>query len=432
MLDDTELEFLNAKTVLLWHQFPETAVVDFDFPDADTVENYEFSELVPGVSGIGYSVLLDNCTDVMWGMMPVTGSDITITGSEIRAIGLWFMGTDTVEVNGLVNNSHYGDFQAPLDDRQLRLINCDVTTWSIYPMDQSVVNLSGCIVGEIGAGKRSSLMGSQFFCDGSGGYVWTSDTSFLLAGFSYTSGYVRSQANSIMYYAYSSLSGGYLSALQNSIIMAIQCTLPEEPRAYDNGVAWYALIEGPSEAYAGDLVNITGSVWIDKTATSELMDFGSYRLYYQEAESMGWTEIPVDSLNEKRRETLGSWDTEGLSAGQYMLRLMLRDDLGNSAEAVKTIALQPSFGISEIKNDSFRVYPNPATEWVMVKFPKDNGTFGIRISDISGRICYEKEIPATKDQTDLRISVGDLEKGAYLVNFNSKDSILHSDILIIK
>ncbi len=430
IVDDSELEFHNANTVLLWHQFPETAVVDFNFPANDTVGDYLFSSSVPGVMGIGYSILLDNCTDVMWGMMPATGSDITITGSEIRAIGLWFMGMDTVEVKGLVNNSYYEDYHTPLDDRNLRLIDCDVTTWSIYPMDQSVVNLSGCIVGEVGPGKRSTLMGSQFFCDGSGGYVWTSDTSFMLAGYSYTSGYVRSQANSILMYAYSSLSGGYLSALHNSIIMAIQCTLPEEPRAYDKGVAWYALIEGPSEAYAGEAVNVTGSAWIDKTPASELMDFGSYRLYYQEAESTGWTEIPVDSLNEKRKETLGVWNTAGLNPGQYLLKMKLTDDLGNSVEAVKTFSLQPSFGIDENSNSLVLIYPNPAEDMVTIRLSEFSEHLTIRITDISGRICYEKEIPAGKNPGEVRISLNALELGVYQVNFISDNRVVLSDILI--
>jgi hypothetical protein len=430
IVDESALEFHNANTVLLWHQFPETAVVDFNFPANDTVGDYLFNSSVPGVMGIGYSILLDNCTDVMWGMMPATGSDITITGSEIRAIGLWFMGSDTVNVKGLVNNSYYEDFHTPLDDRNLRLIGCDVTTWSIYPMDQSVVNLSGCIVGEVGPGKRSILLGSQFFCDGSGGYVWTSDTAFMLAGYSYTSGYVRSQANSILMYAYSSVSGGYLSALHNSIIMAIQCTLPEEPRAYDKGVAWYALIEGPSEAYAGENVIVIGSAWIDKTAISELMDFGSYRLYYQEAESLYWTEIPVDSLNEKRKETLGIWNTGGLNPGQYLLKMILTDDLGNSVEAVKTFSLQPSFGINEMANPSVLLFPNPAEDMVTIRIPEFPEHLTIRITDISGRICYEKEIPAGNNQSEMKISVDVLEMGVYQVNIISDDRVLLSDILI--
>jgi hypothetical protein len=429
IVDESSLEFHNAKTVLLWHQFPETAMVDFSFPEGDTVANYQFNHAVPGVSGIDYSVLLNNCTDVIWGLMPATGSDITISDSDIRAIGLWFMGMDTVEVKGLVNNSYYENYHAPLDDRNLRLINCDVTTWSIYPMDQSVVNLSGCIVGEIGAGKRSSLMGSQVFCDGSGGYVWTSDTSFMLIGYSYTNGFVRSQSNSILYYAYSSLGGGFLSALQNSVIIAVQCTLPEEPRALDNGVAWYALIEGPSEAYAGESIDIRGSAWIDKTETSQLMDFHSYRLYYQENESEEWTEIPADSLHEKRRETLGVWNTAGLSPGQYLLKIVLKDDLGNPVEGLKVISLLPSFGINEKTPDLPVIYPNPANDYIIIRFPVDKQNLIVRISDASGRILIENEITAGNSSSETRLSLASLVKGIYQVNLISEHKLLHYSLL---
>jgi hypothetical protein len=116
IMDESQLEFYNAKTVLLWHQFPEGAEVDFVFPEGDTVDNYQFNNSITGINGISYSILADNCTNMMWGMMPATGSDITISDSELRAIGLWFMGSDTVNVSGLVDNSSYSDFETPLID----------------------------------------------------------------------------------------------------------------------------------------------------------------------------------------------------------------------------------------------------------------------------------------------------------------------------
>lgn len=416
IVDDASLEFFNAKTVLLWHQFPEGAVVDFNFPDADTVDNYQFNESVPGVMGVGYSVLLENCTDVMWGMMPATGSDITISDSDIRAIGLWFMGTDTVDVRGLVNNSHYDNFQVPLDDRNLHLKNCEIMTWSIYPMDQSVVNLSGCIVGEVGTGKRSSLTGSQVFCDGSGGYVWTSDTSFMLIGFSAANGYVRSQSNSILYYAYSSLIGGYPSALHNSVIIAIQCTLPEEPRALDNGVAWYALIESPSDAYTGDNVDIKGSAWIDKASVTGLMDFHSYHLYYQESDSQAWTEILADSLNEKRRETLGTWNTAGLDPGQYLLKLVLIDDLGNSVEGLKAVSLLPSFGILEDEASTVLVYPNPVRNGLTLHLQRFDEHIQVTFMDQNGRICFEQKYGSDHSGMAVYIPLDFLHAGVYYLS----------------
>jgi len=277
------------------------------------------------------------------------------------------------------------------------------------------VNLTGCIVGEIGTGRRSGLLGNQFFCDGSGGYVWSSDSSFLLAGFSYTSGYVRSQANSILMYAYSALSGGYPSALQNSVIMVLQCTLPEEPRIFDKSVAWYALITGPPDAIAGDNVPITGSAWIDKTPASNMMDFGSYRLYYQLNESDVWTEIPGDSLNEKRNETLGLWNTASLPPGQYILRLVIKDNWDNTAEALKTISLQPSFGINDHVSEPFTIYPNPAGDLIYVHVPEGIGKFHVIISDLSGRICIEKECYSNNTREEIQIELGALMSGYYTV-----------------
>lgn len=428
IVDEASLEFHDARTVLLWHQFPETAVVDFSFPDGDTLSEYQFNSTLPGVTGVGYSILVDQCMDVMWGMMPVTGSDVIISGSEIRAIGLWFLGTDTVDVQGLVNNSSYDDFLAPLDDRSLRLKNCDLMTWSIYPMDESVVNLSGCIVGEVGTGKRSTLMGSQFFCDGSGGYVWTSDTSFMLIGYSYSNGYVRSQANSILFYAYSSLGGGYLSALQNSVIIAVQCTLPEEPRALDNGVAWYAMIDGPSEAFTGQIIDITGSVWIDKTETSLLMNFHSYHLYYQESESETWTEIPVDSLNEKRRETLGVWNTAGLDPGQYLIKIVLTDDLGNSVEGLKAISLLPSFGINDLNNDPLKIFPNPTDKFIKINSPHPGKSIkSISISDINGKIRLEHDC-SDVILVNATISTTGLPAGYYFLTVFFNDGSISTGI----
>lgn len=287
-------------------------------------------------------------------------------------------------------------------------------------MEHSVVNLKGCIVGEVGAGGSSNVSGNQFFCDGSGGYVWSSDSSLFIAGFSYVSGYVRSQANSILYYAYSSLAGGYPSALQNSILIVLQCLLQQEPKALDNSAVWYALIDQPFEAQVGEIVPVTGSVWIDKTPTSEKMDFGSYRLYYQLGGTQEWTEIPVDSLNEKRHETLGLWNTTGLPAGQYLLKLVIRDSWGNSAEAVKSINLQPSFGLVENDDYNLRIYPNPANDFIQIRIPSAVSDFSIEITDIAGKTALHQVISGFYSGTDYTINIGELRIGCYLLLVKGK------------
>jgi len=430
IVDESALEFRNAHTVLLWHQFPEGSAVNFTFPEGDTTYGYHFNKTLPGVSGIEYEITVDSSYNVMWGIMPENGTDITISESEIRAIGLWFMGSDTVNVSGLLDNSEYTFFDAPLSDRNLRLINSKVKTWSIYPMEDSYVNLSDCIVGEIGTGGRSSLMGQQYFCDGSGGYVWASDSSVMINGFSFVSGYVRSQANGMLVYAYSSLASGYPSALQNSMLMVLQCTLPAEPVAYDNSVAWYAYIDKPFEANAGSIVPITGSAWIDKTESSNWMEFRSYHFFYQESASETWTEIPVDSLNEKRDEMIASWNTADLKAGQYLLKLVITDEWGNSAEAIKGIILHPTFGINKIHEEEVCLYPNPATELIYIELPERSSRASVYVYDVMGKLQMKKDISEEIQDGKAEISIKNLKPGFYLMGIITEKKRYTNKIIV--
>ncbi len=415
MMEQSKLEFHNANTVLLWHQFPDGASVNFSFPDADTVNAYRFNASTPGVSGIDFDVLIDQCTDVMWGMMPENNTNIHISNSEIRAIGLWFMGSDSVTVSGLVDRSTYADFLAPLSDRTLRLTNCKVITWSIYPMEKSHVDLSACIVGEVGTGGRSSLLGQQYFCDGSGGYVWASDSSMMINGFSYVSGYVRSQAHGTVILAYTSLSAGFPTAMQYSLLMVLQCTLPAEPRIYDYAAAWYAYIDQPFEVAADQTVAITGSAWIDKMPGSTWMDFRKYQIFYQLAETNTWTEIPVDSLNEKRDEVLAYWNTAGLEPGQYILKLVLTDEWGNKADAIKAVQVQTAYGMNEEPSKAMRIFPNPAKGQLTIELPEEITDAQLKVSDLSGKTLFTRK-SENYSENKVMLSLDGLLPGCYLLN----------------
>ena len=245
------LDFKNAATILLWHHFADTAVINFSFPDGKLVSSYVFNNKTPGVKGVGYDIKVANSKDVMWGMMPSTGSDITISDSKLRAIGLWFMGSDSINVSGLVDNSTYKDFTAPITDRNLHLINSSVQTWSLYPMEDTKLNISGCILGEIGSEGNSKVTGTSFYVDGSGGYFWSGDKSFIVAGWSTATTYVRSQNNSIFLFGYSALTNGIASAIGNSVLIVVQSSLPQDPIALDGSVAWFANINQPQQGLCG-------------------------------------------------------------------------------------------------------------------------------------------------------------------------------------
>lgn len=348
MQDSCTYSFSNANTLLLWHQLPATAVINYSFPSNGTVASYQFNNLVPGVAGINYETTVTNCTDVMWALMPVNGSDVTVSNSALRVIGLWFMNNDTTNVTGLVNNSSYTSFTAPLTDRNLQLNNTTVQTWSLYVFDFSYINLSACIIGELGTMNFARADAQNLLCDGSGGYYWSADSSFGLVVNSTILGNLRSEENSILLFAYGSVSAA-ASAIGHSILVMAQSSIPQDPVPYEGGTVWFSYIDQPLAVFADSVVAITGSAWINNGPLGGTLDLGSYQLSYSSASTPGnWININGPITNEVSHALLGNWDTDGLTPGGYNIRLQTISNSGDSIEAIRSVTLLPSLlGLNE-------------------------------------------------------------------------------------
>lgn len=408
--DKCQLDFHNAKTVLLWHEVPENAKFHFSFPAAGNVATYDFHPNLSGIENINYQIKLDNCTDVMWALMPANGSDVDIQNSKIRAIGLWFLQPDSVNVNGLVNNSTYTDFTATLADRNLRLRNSTVQTWSLYTMQKSEISVSGCIVGEIGSMGTSQVQTSSVFVDGSGGYMWASDTTFFIAYATPLTTAVRSERNGILIYAYSPLSVGTATALGNSTLLAIQSSLPEEPVPFDNANVWNVNIQQPSSGKSNSIIPILGYALIDRTATCIHPDMAWYQVFYSTSDNDSLIAITPRITTEKRNDTLAKWNTADLKPGQYLLHMLVSDASANPViiEVVKSFSLNPGeFGIDESKNPEIKVFPNPVSDILQVNSP------------------FEKSSAFLFNSCGMEVWNGNLEKGTTPINFSVYPSGLY-------
>jgi len=387
--DESSLEISNAETVLVWHRFPEGSSASLEFPDGKVIKQYIFDTALPNVSGVNYSVHLNNCSKVWWGLMPSNGSDITISNSDMRTIGLWYEGDAVTEVSGLVNGTHYTDHLMSLTDRNLRLINTKVTTWSIYTLDEVNVSLDACIIGEIGAMRNSQIQGLSYYCDGSGGYVWGTDTTFTLSAFSSIASSIRSSGNGIFIFAYSSLINGIVNALDQSVLMLIQSSTPEAPQLDLKSCIWMANIEEPASAPVNTTVPVKGSAWIDKGPLSDLMDFDHFEIYYQSVnDTTVWHQIESEFYHEVRNDVLVNWNTSGLDPGGYNLKLKIYDDLGNPMEAIRQITLLPEIlSADALAKDFFNVAiaPNPATSQFNIDLNQKQGRpMSIRLINMLG------------------------------------------------
>jgi len=419
MQDNGRLSISNAGTVLVWHQFDENAVIDFIFPDGMQVGAYVFDTLQSGVQGVDYQVLLSNCTDVMWGLMPSKGSDVTIRQSDLRTIGLWFVDNDENAVSGFVNNTFYQDFTAPLSDRNLHLQDCNVQTWSIYAFDQAVLDITGCMLGEVGTMGSSSVNGRTFTVDGTGGYVFVSDTSLFISVFTPFISSLRTSGNSVALYAYSSLVNGTITALNNSILILVQSSFPGVPEPRDHAVIWNTNITGPDKGIVNSTVDITGSIWIDKGMGSTLMDFSHYDVYYNTASDTSWKLISAYNTNEIRNGIIASWNTSGLETGSYQIKTDLFDDQGFYVSCTAPVILLPEYmSAGEISEDDLILFPNPVHDRLIIHFrkPVDDRAM-VYLTDAGGKMV--KYVGKYDRQTTIIIECGDLSKGIYYILIDS-------------
>ncbi len=423
----------NSDTLLLWQHYPDSAIINTSYPAGALVNNYVANQLQPGHSGIGYEVQLDTCTNVWWGMMPVNGSDVTISNSSVRAIGCWFQHGDSVNASGLVNNSLYSNFTAPLPDRNLQFSNCNVQTWSLYVFDSSYLHITGCILGEVGTQYTSMCLAENFLLDGSGGYFWATDTSVIVSSLSSAMSIIRSERHGIFVFGYGTCNSNPPTAIGQSVMIVVQSTMPQDPVAEEGAVVWYANINGPATAYTNSVIPVAGTAFIDQGPQGSWMDFEAYSLYFKAAGSLVWIPIVIDSALEVRHGVLADWNTSGLTAGSYELKLTLINNLGDSVDAQKGINLLPGVtGVEEsaVSGLDVLVFPNPANTILTVVPRQMKGENGhLTITDLSGKILYED---AYKAEKTMQVDLSNFQNGHYTLHFSSSEGSIRKRFIVMR
>ena len=274
----------------------------------------------PGITGIDYTIAVLECDDVMWALMPAQGSEILVSDSEIRSIGLWFEGNEEYDVNGLVNNSQYANYLFFTNNTTLQLSDCMVTTWSIYAFDTVTVNVEGCILGEIGVMNNSTVNAESYALDGSGGYIFATDTTAITTVLSSLFCPFRTSKNAIGVMAYSQQMNGRVEALGESLIAIIQSQIAEEPY-YDEKVAlWRMGIWPPSYGYTNSQLSLPGNAWIKKGITSQYMSFEKYQVEYKYEQQDEWIAVGLEQYTQVFDDELALWNTDNLYPGTYTLR----------------------------------------------------------------------------------------------------------------
>ncbi|NPB03686.1 MAG: hypothetical protein GXO39_04655 [Thermotogae bacterium] len=333
----------NSDTVLLWLRSPPRCTLNLSLPTSDTVFSFSMDSTAPGMSGIEYSLTIDSSTGIVWGLMDEDSSYTIISSSNLAAIGLFFGDHDSMEVSGIVGNTHLSHYVFPLSDRHLELNDVYLHTVSLYALDSSHLQVGGSILGEVLSMYDSHVELENTFVDGSGGYLGSQGNSINLISFSSLNGDLKSTENSILIFAYS-MQGGLASgvvAADRSIMIIAQSELQEYPRLYDGAFAWVTTIRCDRVLPIGTNVPIEGDAYAEAGPLGSFLSFSHYSLHYRSLEDSTWYSIAENVPESVKEGILGTWNTADLPPGSYLLKLTTFLNTGDSLPVVRLVNLAP-------------------------------------------------------------------------------------------
>ncbi|MGB9722111.1 MAG: hypothetical protein ACPL28_11625 [bacterium] len=408
--------FKNVDNFLSWYFFPESSMVNIKFPDGAQVDRFFIDSTLGNIQGIGYHIEIDSSTNCMWAAIPLEGSNVMIDSSLLRVTGLLLGGSDSLTLSGLVNGLYYEDYTLPLSDRNFHLIHTTVQTWNIYPFDTISLELYSSIFGELCAYGNSYVYLHNAFCDDTGGHLESNDNAFLMAALSSISADIISNGHSICIIGYCAMPWGNIWCTGSSIMILLNSNFPIDPVPSDTSLVFVLSITGPNSGNTNDTIPIIGSAWIDKGQYQPL-DFGFYQVFYQSVGDTNWIPVCDSGSNEIRRDTLCFWNTVGLDPGDYIIRLVLKDNAGDSVDCLKSIILYENgiYSSGEEAFSSLKITPKLCTDFIKVEGIdcEEISKFNCRIFDIDGRCIIERKIDGQI------ISTEELTSGIYFICIES-------------
>jgi hypothetical protein len=464
-MENTSVTISGCDSVITWFTFPEFSGGTFEAPEKDTlISHWEFP--TASVNGIDYRFVIDSTSNVLPGMLCSEEISLTVENSDVVALGIifWEGSTDTIEIKGLVNDTHYPDYTLDLEDRVLRLVDTHVGAWNFYPFDTAHLKLENNIFGEIMTSDSSRAEIHNSICDGTGGHVMTQLQSELVSVFSSMLTQVIARNRSIMLFFGTNFPFASISADGSSVMMFINSAPVMRPAVKDTALTLETFIGLPSMLYVDDEIPITGTALITPGPFNRL-DMDHYLMHHApglDPQSAEWTLI--DSVaGSVFQDSLGVWNTHGLDPGYHMLQLTITstyvDSFRFSIPTVINVYLNEQVGIRTVEGETAvpietvmrQNRPNPFNPSTTISFnirgdggTGDPGASGTRqhvsliVYDIRGRrvrtlIDSELEPGNHKIHWDGKDDKGrSVSSGMYLYTLKEGDKVFTRKMTVLK
>ncbi|MBI2190710.1 MAG: hypothetical protein HYU36_01840 [Planctomycetes bacterium] len=166
-----DISIEDSSSVILWLPVGPQIKGKISLPPGSKVENW--------TSGPGMRVRVRRCENVLWCIISQPGSDAVIERTDLYAAGLYFDGNARAAFRGVQNGRRMQDYSLEVSDRKLRFVDCRVSAWNFYSNGKARVSVEGSTFGESLAFGESELDIRNSTCDGSGGYLGSSNQARL-------------------------------------------------------------------------------------------------------------------------------------------------------------------------------------------------------------------------------------------------------------
>ncbi len=438
---NADLRIKNSDLFLVWLILPDSSHVDYSLPGDSLIDNWVFSDILPGIENIPYTVAIDSSTNVMWGIMSMTGSEATFRDSEFRTIGLIFTSPDSIMVKNITNDSEHIDDKIEIPDRSLRLINSKVHTWSFYAQKESRLTVENCVFGELLAQDSSGVFVINSVCDGTGGYLGAFSQSELIVFGSLIRTQVIARDNSVLVGAEAAFWGSEIIADEYGIMLIANTATAVEPEAHSSAMIFEARVP-QIDGLVDDEVPIVGTARLLKGPENPIQFLGYELAFTDQMDQPNWQSMGMLHSEQVVNDTLEIWNTAELDPGYYAIRIQLHHSFGEPIPIMGSAYLYPQTDIREenpsvINEDEFYLsqnYPNPFNSDSKIQFHLPmKSHVRISILNIRGReIARIMDSEMEKGLHQIEISGEKLPSGIFFCRMVAGSFVETRKIIVVK
>ena len=435
--DSSQVHFIKCDTIMPWFGVPDGGNVNIVFPDYKEVEHYVFDENLTGVSGVDIKVTFDTCSVVMWGFDSWPGSNINVYNSNWS--GVAFRIYEDATIKNVYDYTSHDYFDMPLTDRTYTLTNSYFHFWFPYVYDDAVVYIDSSQYAESKAHNNAKIYITNTDADGFPSCGAPVDDGFMSIENGRLNTFTSSWHNSTFYHSNLIVIPKECSsqdrniAHHNSYFLAVNSYYEYEPEAMGASLVMFAVIDSLDTAQINTNIDISGSAWIDAGVDNNpMITFDRYKLYYCIETGTDWTLID-ESTSQVHHNLLSTWNTTGLTQGDYIIKLTVWDNEGDSLSALRPISLINSTTDIDIPqlNDLFSIYPNPANEYINI-VKNDNLGEGveIRIFNNVGQVVHNNKY--AREINSIAINISNYTKGLYYVKITENNQVVVIKKIVIQ